>query len=92
MLIDMFKGKHRIDGFAFAIIIATVAGGYTVSDYPEYVLNFFKTPIGQFVVFFPVLFLMFKDDKKVSVLDIALESIIIVFILQILKYVFNKFK
>ena len=66
MLIDIFKGKATQNSFMTLLFIFTAfAGGYTIMDFHEHFLRFFSQPLGQFMVYYAVLYLAYKDDPKI---------------------------
>lgn len=89
MLIDYYKGKKsHIDNFNTPLIVfAAFAAGYTISDFHPNFLRLFTSPIGQFIVYFIILFTMYKDDKTFTILDIVIETTIYVIIVQAFKYI-----
>jgi hypothetical protein len=91
MLIDIFKGKATQNSFITILFILTAfAGGYTIMDFPENFLRFFSQPLGQFIVYYSVLYLAYKDDPKVTRMDMALEAIMFVTIMQTLKFTLRR--
>lgn len=72
------------------LIMSAFAGGYTVSDYPKEFLNLFTTPIGQFLVFYSILYIVYIENPDVKFYDLILESLIAVFIIQFVKLILFK--
>ena len=93
MLTKIIKGDRRVSNLSVLLIIyAAVAGGYTISDFPDYFLNFLKSPLGQFIVYYPVLYITYKDDKDIYWTDLIFEAILMVLIVQLIKLALNRFK
>ncbi len=91
MLIDIFKGKATQNSFTTILFLLTAfAGGYTVMDFHESFLRFFAQPLGQFIVYYAIIYLAYKDDQTVTQMDMALEAILFVLIMQTLKFVLRK--
>ena len=77
-------------GLTTFLIIATIAGGYTIRDYPPRFLDLFTMPIVQFMMYFAMLYLMYYDDATFSYTQIFVESVVIVLVIQLLKRVLFK--
>lgn len=72
--------------YGMLIILTTFAGGYIVDDFPHQFKHFFTTIFGQFIVFLAINLIIFKDDPEGRIEFVILESILSVFIIQIMKY------
>lgn len=72
-----------------AFLFSAVIGGYTIMNYPQEFLKLFSTPIGRCIAFFPILYIYYKDEKDVSLLDIVYECILYVIILELLGIILN---
>ena len=91
MIIDLYKGNAPFVNNFTPILVAftSFAAGYTVSDFHPDFLKFFTTPVGQFIVYFVILYAMFRDDKTVALWEIVAEALLYVAILQGLKFTLN---
>ena len=72
------------------IALTAFAGGYTINDFPSKFKELFATPIGQFMVYFLILYLTFRSDANVSIAEIIMEAVMYVVILQLLKMLLKK--
>ena len=72
------------------LIIAAFTGGYTVADYPKEFLDLFTNPIGQFLIFYIVLYIAYYGNDQVKQYDLILESLIGVLVIQATKLVLYK--
>ncbi len=93
MLIDYFKGKksHADNLNVFLLSFTAFAAGYTVADFHEKFLDFFTTPLGQFIVYYIILHTVYVGDPEVTTNDLITEALIYVLILQVLKLVIQKY-
>ena len=89
MLKDIFNPNKRTIVIPLAFLFSTVIGGYTIKNFPQEFFQFFATPIGRFIAFFPILYIYYKDEKDVSLVDILYECILFVIILELLGLILN---
>ena len=73
-----------------ALIIAAFAGGYTVADYPKDFLDLFTNPIGQFIIFYIILYIAYYGNPQVKQYDLIIEALLGVLIIQSTKLVLRK--
>jgi hypothetical protein len=77
-------------GLTTFLIIATIAGGYTIKDYPPAFLELFTNPLVQFMMYAAMLYLVYYDDADYSLKQIFIESAVIVLVIQLLKRILYK--
>jgi hypothetical protein len=89
MLIKYRQGfSNHLDRFNPVLISLTAfAAGYTINDFPERFKNWFTNPLGQFLVYFLIIYVTYRSDKEVTISEMIGEAIIYVIILQMLKMV-----
>ena len=78
-------GKKPSNLSVLLIIFIAFAAGYTVADFPNYFLDFFKTPIGQFLVYFPVIYVTYKNEEDFYWTDMVFKSLLMVLIIRLIK-------
>jgi len=86
----VIKGKAHPNNSRYivdplSIMIAAFGAGYTVANFPQKFLDFLHHPLGQFIVYYLVLYTFYRDDKTVSKLDMVTEAILYVIILQLFR-------
>lgn len=92
MLIDkILYGRDVVLVSPFAILFAAVSSGYTIKDFPPKFLEYFKTPLGQFVIYFVVIYVTYINDTTIPLKDMILEAIAYVLIIQALKFILHRF-
>lgn len=93
MLIKYRQGfDNHLERFnPMLIAITAFAGGYTVSDFPMKFRNLFATPVGQFLVYFLIIYITYKDDTEVTMMEMVGEAMIYVSILQVLKMFLRRY-
>jgi len=72
------------------ILFGSIIAGFTITDLPKEFLDFFTTPLGQFIAFYAILNIMYMEDEEITRTDILIESLVYVGILQMSKIVLNK--
>jgi hypothetical protein len=89
MLIQYLKGKEtssdNID--KILLIFLGILSSFTIFDFDPKILKLLATPLGQFIIMFSFLYILFRKDKSTNISEILAESIIYVIILRILKKV-----
>lgn len=92
MLIDYYKGiqTSTSDKFNAPLIVFTAfTAGYTISHFHPDFLHYLGTPVGQFIIYYIILYSLYRNDQTVSNLDIIIETTIYVIFIQVLKYIIN---
>lgn len=88
MLSDwIYKRDKQPVAQPLVLIIAAFTGGYTVADFPKEFLDLFINPLGQFIIFYIVLYTAYYGNDKVKQYDLILESLIGVLFIQLTKLV-----
>ena len=74
------------------ILISGFIGGYTVGEFPPKFLDLIATPVGQFIAYFTILYIYYKDklNNTVTYTDLVSESVLYVIILQVINFVLHK--
>lgn len=74
------------------ILFSGVVGGFTISNFPKRILNFFATPYGQFIAYFSILYIYYIDDQTVTLVDLIVESLLYVVIIQFIYRLLAKYE
>jgi hypothetical protein len=90
----MIKGKDHPKSPRYimdplAIMVAAFGAGYTIGNYPPKFLAFLYSPIGQFIVYYLIVYTFYRNDPTVHKSDMVIEAILYVIVLQCLRLILN---
>ena len=91
MWVKTFRNPDNSFFDPFIILFTSFVGGYTASKFPKKVLDFFTTPIGQYISYVLILYIFYKDEPNVTFVNILCEAIIYVVIIQFVTIILNEY-
>lgn len=91
MWVKTFRNPDNYIFDPLIILFTSFVGGYTASKFPKKALDFFTTPIGQYISYVLILYIFYKDEKNVTIFDIMAEAVLYVIIIQVITIILNKY-